>query len=113
MGVNDKIVRILEDLHHTVHIHCDIGGIDKEIDSTIGVKQGDFLGPILFNLFICGVMMAWRAKHPTDALDETGTARKACTFRTREDFKMRGRVWSTGGDVSSKTGKPRAPTQVF
>ena len=26
---------------------------------------------------------------------------------------MRGRVWSTGGDVSSKTGKPWAPTQVF
>ena len=46
LGVNDKIVRILEDLHHTVHIHCDIGGIDKEIDSTIGVKQGDLLGPI-------------------------------------------------------------------
>ena len=38
----------------------EVEGVKKVIESIIGVKQGDLLGPILFDIYGCAVMVAWR-----------------------------------------------------
>jgi len=58
-GVHDKIVRLLEALHSTVNVKFSVEEVEMVIDSIIGVKQGDLLGPQLFIFHICAIMQAW------------------------------------------------------
>ena len=75
-------------------------GVEKEVSSTTGVKQGDLLGPDLFNIHIAAVMQIWRARY-------NGTK---CTFRTKQDFVLgtgtRGntRKWDLGGKRGRSSG---------
>ena len=77
-GYPPKFMRILIKLHTGVKVNFNMHGVEKEVSSTIGVKQGDLLGPDLFNIHIAAVMIIWRARYD-------GTK---CTFRTKQDFVL-------------------------
>ena len=87
-GVPPKLVSLLKSLHETVHVKFKVDGVEKVIRSTIGVKQGDILGPILFTFFLAAVMITWR---------ETFEG-PVCMFRTKPDFVMTGRSHRAYGD---------------
>jgi hypothetical protein len=61
----------------------------KTLLSIIGVKQGDLLGPELFDFFIAAIMETWRAT----------SSYELATFRTRPNFEMTGRRSNANGDV--------------
>ena len=75
-GVPPKIVRLLIKLHADFKVQFDVDGVTQQIKCTVGVKQGDILGPMLFNFFIAAVMSSWRTVYG-------GTL---CLFRTEPDF---------------------------
>jgi hypothetical protein len=58
-----KFMRIQKKLHTAVKVHCNVNGVSRVVDSTIDVKQGDLLGPDLFNIHICAIMIIWRTKY--------------------------------------------------
>ena len=43
-------------MHKSIEVLFDVDGIKRRLSSTIGVKQGDLLGPELFVMFMAGVM---------------------------------------------------------
>ena len=59
-GVPPKLVRLLKALHKDVLVKFEVEGLEHEVNCTIGVKQGDILGPVLFIIFMAGVMSDWR-----------------------------------------------------
>ena len=59
LGVPPKLVRLLESLRHRFIVTFAVNDITHEILNIIGVKQGDILGPRLFNLFMFAVMKVW------------------------------------------------------
>ena len=59
-GVPPKLVRLLKALHKDVIVKFEVEGLEHEVNCTIGVKQGDILGPVLFIIFMAGVMSDWR-----------------------------------------------------
>ena len=80
-GVPQKILRLLIRLHANFDVQFEVDGVRQQIKCIVGVKQGDILGPMLFNFFIAAVMSSWRSTYG-------GTL---CLFRTRPDFAMTGR----------------------
>ena len=52
------------------------------------MKQGDLLGPELFDFYIAAVMETWRSTSNYEL----------CAFRTRPDFQMTGRRFNAKGD---------------
>ena len=87
-GVPPKIVRLLIKLHADFKVQFDVDGVTQQIKCTVGVKQGDILGPMLFNFFIAAVMSSWRTVYG-------GTL---CLFRTEPDFTMTGRKHDAQGE---------------
>ena len=67
-GVPPKLVRLLKALHQDVFVKFEVDGITHEVRCTIGVKQGDILGPVLFIIFMAGVMTTWREATDCPAL---------------------------------------------
>ena len=76
-------------MHKSIEVLFEVDGIKRRLSSTIGVKQGDLLGPELFVifLFMAGVMETWRSGHEYEY----------CTLKTRENFILTGRNPNTGG----------------
>ena len=43
-------------MHKSIEVLFEVNGIKRRLSSTLGVKQGDLLGPELFVMFMAGVM---------------------------------------------------------
>ena len=84
-GFPPKIVDLLKALHHTVLVNFEVEGVKKVIESIIGVKQGDLLGPILFNVYGCAVMIVWRIEREKLRKHANECERvNSCVFRTSQ-----------------------------
>ena len=46
-------------MHKSIEVLFEVDGLKRRLSSTIGVKQGDLLGPELFTIFMAGVMETW------------------------------------------------------
>ena len=90
-GVPPKLVRVLIAMHQHVNVKFDVDGVVASLLAIIGVKQGDLLGPELFDFFIAAVMESWRSSHSYEL----------CTFCTWPDFRMTGRRFDAVGDEFS------------
>ena len=88
-GVPPKLIRLLTSLHDSVHVNFETSGITKSFRNTIGVKQGDTLGPLLFTFYIAAIFNSWR---------ETTTT-SPCIFKTSQDFKLTGRNHKNQGEL--------------
>ena len=82
-GVPPKLVRLLKALHKDVLVKFEVEGFEHEVKCTIGVKQGDILGPVLFIIYMAGVMTEWRKT--------TGPNYPAVFFLTKPDSMLTGR----------------------
>jgi hypothetical protein len=60
----------------------------RRYSRSLGVKQGDLLGPELFDFYIAAVMETWRSS----------SSYELCVFRTRDDFQMTGRRFDAKGE---------------
>ena len=88
-GVPLQLISVLRAMlmHKFIKVLFEVDGIIRRLSSTIGVKQGDLLGPELFTYFMAGVMETWRSGHDYEY----------CTLRTREDFVLTGGNPNTAG----------------
>ena len=62
-GVPRKLISLLRSLHNIVRVKFEYENVTRTLDSLIGVKQGDLLGPNLFIFFMVVVMKTWRSSH--------------------------------------------------
>ena len=85
IGVPLKLIRLLKSLHANVEVKFVINDITKSIDSIIGVKQGDILGPLLFIFYLAAVLITWRSAFE----------RPVCVFHTKFDEIVTGRRYNT------------------
>ena len=83
------MIRLLTSLHTNVTINFEVAGINKSMPYTIGVKQGDNLGPLLFLFYIAAMLITWKAT----------TTTQPCIFKSAQDFKISGRNHSTQGEL--------------
>ena len=74
---------MLKALHSKVNVKFSVEGVERTVPSVIGVRQGDLLGPILFNFHVAGALMAWK--------EERKSAPPA--LRTKCDFVLDRREW--------------------
>ena len=47
-GVPLKLISVIRAMHKSIEVLFEVDGIKRRLSSTIGVKQGDLLGPKLF-----------------------------------------------------------------
>ena len=88
-GIPAKLIRLLKSLHAHFEVKFVINDVTKSIESIIGVKQGDILGPLLFIFYLASVMISWR-----NAYD-----RPVCIFHTKFDDVLTGRRYNTKRNV--------------
>jgi len=88
-GIPPKTVRLITKLHTNISISFKIADTSKSLNNTIGVKQGDTLGPLLFIFYITAIIESWKKSTKT----------KPCIFRSSKFFnKPTGRSFKTQGD---------------
>jgi hypothetical protein len=59
-GSEATVLSVLKALHAKVGVKFDVDGVEKNLESIIGVKQGGILGPVLFLFLVAAFQMAWR-----------------------------------------------------
>ena len=82
-GVPPKLISLLKSLLDEFEVKFTIDDVTHTISCTIGVKQGDIFGPILFTFFLAAVMTTWRATFDLPM----------CIFRSKYDAKVTGRSY--------------------
>ena len=87
-GVPMRISNLIKALHERVNVKFNVGGIIHTIQSAIGVKQGNILGPILFTFYAAAIMISWRKVF----------GGPVSIFRTKPDFVMTGRSYRAYGE---------------
>ena len=90
-GVPPKLVSLLRSLHTTVKVKFEHEGITQTLDSIIGVKQGDLLGPDLFIFFMAAVMKTWRSSNSSKF--------SLCCVKSKADFQLTGRRPTEKGET--------------
>ncbi len=100
-GVPPKLVSLLRSLHKTVEVKFEYDNVTQMLDSIIGVKQGDLLGPRLFIFFMAAVMKIWR--HNYDL----------CCIHTKADFQLTGRKHINKGEEHNISDSKYADDAVF
>ena len=88
-GVPPVLVNLFIALHTNVTVGFDVDGVRRVLDSIIGVKQGDLLGPDLFIFLICAIIESWRAEHTYPL----------CIMRSKPDYKLTGRRPTVGDSL--------------
>ena len=112
-GFPPKIVDLLKALHHTVLVNFEVEGVKKVIESIIGVKQGDLLGPILFNVYGCAVMIVWRIEREKLRKHANECERvNSCVFRTSQDHYIGKRAPTSSRTAPIKKLRSKLPLQV-
>jgi hypothetical protein len=91
-GVPEHLVNLIHLLHTDVTVRFGVGKVEAEISSTVGVKQGDTLAPILF-IFV--IQAAMETLEPV--FGEHGV--KVPTFRTADDDVLTGRKMGEAGET--------------
>ena len=92
-GVPPKIIRLLQSLHAHVTVEFTVCDVTHTLDCTIGVKQGDILGPTLFTFYIAAIMITWRASYE----------RPLCLYSTKMDDTLTGRRHTARGEEFAVT----------
>ena len=87
-GVPEKLTRLLRALHQDVTVKFETEGHVDVVICSIGDKQGDILGPVLFIIFMIAVMTSWRAT----------SDKPHCLFLLKHDDILAGRKHTTRGD---------------
>ena len=87
-GVPEKLVRLLISLHCNFNVQFSVDGVIQKLQCSVGVKQRDVLGPILFNFYIAVIMSFWRKLYGSEL----------CLFRSKEDFFMTSRKPTTADE---------------
>ena len=82
-----KLIRVIKSLHENFRVNFEVDNVTHSIDCTIGVKQGDILGPVLFVIYIAAIMITWRKRYD----------RPLCFYRTKTDFRLTGRRYNAKG----------------
>jgi hypothetical protein len=60
LGAPDKLIRLLKAMHARVNVIFEIGEVRAQLQSLIGVLQGDTLAPTLYIIYKACVLIAWR-----------------------------------------------------
>ena len=102
-GVPPKLVSLLRSLHTTVKVKFEHEGVTQTLDSIIGVKQGDLLGPDLFTFFMAAVMKTWRSSY----------SYSLCCVNTKADFQLTGHKPTDKGIESSVPDSEYADDTAF
>ena len=102
-GVPPKLVSLLRSLHQTVKVKLEYKNVTQMLDSIIGVKQGDLLGPDLFIFFMAAIMKTWRSSHNYDL----------CCIHTKADFLLAGWKHINKGEEHNISDSEYADDTVF
>lgn len=87
-GVTPKLISLLKALHSDFKVKFKVDEVTQMFECTIGVKQGDILGPILFTFFMAAVMNTWKLQCDIPV----------CIFRTKMDVVLTGRSHRARGE---------------
>ena len=71
MGIRGKILRILENMYSEVNYSIKLPyGLTDSVPSSIGLKQGCVLSPLLFNLYVNDLPFCFSRNHDPVAIDK-------------------------------------------
>ena len=103
-GIPPKFIRLIIALHRII-VQLSINGAEAEIESIIGVKKGDVLGPIIFIIYMVALTNTWKHKEDTSP----------CLFRSKQSSIITGRCHNIvrGVEEFAMTESPYADNAAF